>query len=199
MNARRLAYAVLLLAVGAALGRTAGSAAPNDDKNQQQSLATQYSEAQLKLAEMNLQWAQAMNKKVPGTLIGGMMDQFTEEVNNAKARVEASNKAVVGDPYQATVERMKLALRSAEAHAKTALDTYERAPTVVTKNDVERTRQSAIVADLQLQRGLALADAPPHEKLQWQVEVLSDVIDQVRIFTYLLGQNRLGQFSPGGF
>lgn len=199
MNARRLACAVIILAIGVALGRTAGSAAGDDDKNQQDSLAQRCAQAQLRLAEMNLQWAQEMNKKVPGTLIGGMMEQFAEEVETAKARLETARKSAVGDPYQATIERMKLALRSAEARAKYALATYERAPTVVTKNDVERTRQAAIVADLQLQRGLALADAPPHEKLQWQLEIVGDDLDQVRIFTYLLGQNRLGQFSPGGF
>ena len=199
MNARRLAGAVIILAIGVALGRTAGSAAGDDEKKQQESLAAQCAQAQLKLAEMNLRWAQEMNKKVPGTLIGGMMEQFSDEVETAKARLETANKSLVGDPYQAAVERMKLALRSAQARAKTALQTYERAPTIVTKNDVERTRQAAVVADLQLQRGLALADAPPHEKLQWQLEVVGHDLDQVRLYTYLLGQNRLGQFSPGGF
>jgi hypothetical protein len=199
MNARRLACAVIILAIGVALGRTAGSAAGDDDKNQKESLAAQCAQAQLKLAEMNLQWAQEMNKKVPGTLIGGMMMQFAEEVEMTKAKLQTAKASMVGDPYQAAIERMKLALRSAEARAKTALQTYERAPTIVTKNDVERTRQAAVVADLQLQHGLTLADAPPHDKLQWQLEVIGHDLDQVRLYTYLLGQNRLGQFSPGGF
>ncbi len=62
---------------------------------------------------------------------------------------------------------------------------------------MERMRQVAIIADLELQRGLSLADAPDHAKLQWQLEVYGNEIDRVRIYSYLLGQNRFGEFSPG--
>ena len=72
------------------------------------------------------------------------------------------------------------------------------APSVVTRGDVERMRLFAELTDLQLQRGLALQNASAPEKLGWQLEVLGDDLDRVRIYTYLLGQNRLGQFFPGG-
>jgi hypothetical protein len=199
MNARRLAVAVILVAIGAALGRTAGSAAGQDDKQKAASYAVALSQAKLKLAEMNLAWANDMNKKVPGTLIGGMLQQFAEEVQLAELQLAIAEKTPEGDPYQTNVERMKLDLRGAEARAQKALETHQRAPTIVTKSDVERTRQAAIIVDLQLKRGLALADATPQEKLQWQFELLWDDLDQIRQYTYLLGQNRLGQFSPGGF
>ncbi len=55
----------------------------------------------------------------------------------------------------------------------------------------------AVIADLQLQRGMALVDASPQDQLQWQLEVYSDEIDRVRIYTSLLGQNRFGEFAPG--
>jgi len=199
MNARWLATAAVTLAIGVMLGRTAGSAAGDDEQKAEDSLAVRCAQAQLKMAELNLQWAQDMNKKVPGTLIGGMIEQFAEEVDMARLELQITEKTPLGDPYQACVERVKLALRSAETRAKKALESHEKAPQYVSKLDVERVRLSAIIADLQLQRGLALANASPHDKLQWQLEVLGDHLDRVTQYAFLLGQNRLGQFSPGGF
>jgi hypothetical protein len=197
MNHRRLAAILVILAVGVALGRTAGSAAQKDEPKQSSSLALDWAKAQLKLAEMNLARIQEMNKKVPGTLIGSMVREFAEEVELARMELKVVEKEPGGNPYLACVERLKLALRSAEDRAKRALETHEKAPDMVTKSDVERMRLSAIVTDLQLQRGLELENAAPHEQLQWQLEVLGDDLDRVRQYTYLLGQNRLGQFSPG--
>lgn len=198
MNARRLAAVVVILAIGVTLGRTAGTAADDDAKKTKESLAQECAEFQLKLAEMNLARAQELNKKVPGTLIGGMMQQFADEVERERAELELVKKSPQGDPYQACIERLTLALRSAEQRAKLGLATHEKAPSVVTKDDVERMRLVAMITDLQLQRGDALADASPEEKLQWQLEVMSDDLDRVRVYTYLLGQNRVGQFFPGG-
>jgi hypothetical protein len=197
MILRRLLIAAMILTAGALLGRTLVPAEAQTD-NQAKSLGAQFAQAQLKLAEMNLARAQELNQKVPGTLIAGMMQQFVEEVARARAEVEIANKAPEGDPYQACIERVRLALKSAEARAKVGLETHEKAPSVVTRGDVERMRLFAELTDLQLQRGLALANAPPEEKLRWQLDVLGDDLDRVRIYTHLLGQNRVGQFFPGG-
>ncbi len=198
MNVRRWAALAAILAIGMVVGRTAGTAA-QDDKNEQapDKLAVQCAEANLKLAQMNFERMQQLNQKVRGTLIAGMVDQFREEVELAQQQLDVAKKTPGGDPYLATVERMRLALRSAEARAKRALDTHEQAPDIVSKDDVERMRQIAVIADLQLQRGLALKSATPQQQLQWQLEVLGNEIDRVRIYTYLLGQNRFGEFSPG--
>lgn len=204
MNVRRLAAVAALLAIGVALGRTAGLA--QDDKQagdkqasgkQAQSFAVQVAKANLQLAQMNLERMEQLNKKVPGTLITGMVQQFSEEVALAKTELEIAQKYPSGNSYLATVERMRLALDSAKDRAKRALTAHEQAPEIVTKNDVERIRQMAIIADLQLQRGMALADASPSDQLQWQMEVYGDELDRVRVYTYLLGQNRFGEFSPG--
>lgn len=198
MTLRRLAAMTVVLVIGVAVGRSTGSAAGDEEQKQAEALAVQCAAAELKLAEMNLARAQELNKKVPGTLVRGMMQQFSDEVDRAKTELEIAKKAPQGDPYQACIERVKLDLRTAEARAKEGLETHERAPTVVTKNDVERMRLVAIIADLQLQRGMSLANAPAEEKLKWQFEILSDDVDNIRVFTYLLGQNRIGQFFPGG-
>ncbi len=171
-----------------------------DDKDAQKQaddFAVQCAKANLKLAQMNLARMQQLNKRVPGTLISGMVQQFTEEAELAQAELDIFEKFPGGNPYQACVERMRLALRTAKARAERALKTHEKAPEIVSKADVERVRQIAVIADLQLQRGLALVDASPQAQLQWQLEVYGEEIDRVRIYTYLLGQNRFGEFAPG--
>jgi hypothetical protein len=198
MNHRRLAAVLVVLAIGVALGQTAGSADPKDEKNETDSLALQWAKAQLKLAEMNLQRVQELNKKIPGTLIGSMVREFSEVVEQARTELKIVERAPDGDPFRACVERVKLELRAAENRAQRALETHEKAPDVVTKSDVERMRLIAIVTDLQLQRGLKLQDASPQEQLQWQLEVIGYELGRVKQYTYLLGQNRFGQFSPGG-
>ena len=114
MILRRLSIAVMILAIGAALGRMTGPAEAQDD-SQAKSLGLEFAQMQLKLAEMNLARAQELNQRVPGTLISGMMQQFAEEVERARAELEIAKKMPDGDPYQACVERVRLALRSAEA------------------------------------------------------------------------------------
>ena len=199
MNVRRWAALAAILVLGVVVGRTTGIVAQDDKsgKSAPDKLAVQCAEANLKLAQMNLDRMKQLNQKVPGTLIAGMVDQFTEEVELAQQELEVAKKTPGGSPYLATVERMRLALRSAEARAKRALNTHEQAPDIVSKDDVERMRQIAVIADLQLQRGLALEKASPQQQLQWQLEVYGNEIDRVRIYAYLLGQNRFGEFSPG--
>ncbi|MEX0675603.1 MAG: hypothetical protein WD063_00910 [Pirellulales bacterium] len=198
MTLRRLAAVAMILAIGVALGRTAGSAAEDEDESKAKLLSVECAQAKLKLAQMNLARAQELNQKVPGTLIGGMMEQFVKEVEMARVELDLAKKSPRADTYLTCLERVKLDLRSAEQRAKVGLETHEKAPTVVTKGDVERMRLFANVANLQLRRGQALADASASDKLEWQLEVLADDLERVRIYTYLLGQNRVGQFFPGG-
>jgi hypothetical protein len=198
MNLRRWASVAALVVLGVVLGRATGSVAQDEKAKQDpDKLAIQASEAQLKIAEMNLARIKELNSKVRGTLIAGMVEQFSDEVDLAKLELEVTKKYPGGDSYRATIERMRLALRSAEARAARALKMYETAPEITNRGDVERARQNAVIADLQLQRGLALENATPQRQLQWQMDVYSSELDRVRIYSYLLGQNRFGEFSPG--
>lgn len=199
MNVRRWAALAAILVLGVVIGRTTGIVAQDDksDKTAPDKLAVQCAEANLKLAQMNLDRMKQLNQKVRGTLISGMIDQFTAEVELAQQELDVAKSSPGGNPYQSTVERMRLALKTAEARAKRALDTHEQAPDIVSKNDVERMRQIAVIADLELQRGLSLEKASPQQQLQWQLEIYGNEIDRVRVYTYLLGQNRFGEFSPG--
>ena len=92
MTLRRLAAVAVILAIGVALGRTAGSAAEDENKDKAKSLAVACAQAKLRLAEMNLARAQQLNQKVPGTLIGGMMQQFSKEVELAGVELAIAKK-----------------------------------------------------------------------------------------------------------
>jgi len=198
MNVRHWSLVAAVLAIGIVAGRTTGSAAQDEKpKYDFGQLTVQVAEAKLKLAQMNLERMQELNNKVRGTLITGMVEQFNEEVELAERELKAAQGNPGGDPFTATVERMRLALRSAMDREKRALATYEKAPDIVTKGDIERLRQVAVVADLQLQRGLALKDADHAKQLQWQIDVFASELDRVRVYSYLLGQNRFGEFAPG--
>jgi hypothetical protein len=222
MNVRRLAAVALLVAIGAMLGQTAGLLAQNAQNSAAQnptaqnpatpapgtstpaaqgseaSLTVQLARAEVRLAELNLARMKQMNERVPNTIIAGMVEQFEEEVARARMELSVAEKSPGGDPYLVAVARLELSLRAAESRARRALATHQKAPTVVTREDVERARQIAVITDLQLSRGKALADASREDKMQWQLEVVSDDLDRVRKYTYLLGQNRFGQFTPGG-
>ncbi len=199
MNVRRWTALAAILVIGVVAGRTTGTIAQDEKqaKPDMQKLAVDCAAAKLKLAKMNLARMEGLNKRVPGTLIKGMIEQFVQEVELAQQDLDIAKKNPGGDPYGACVERIRLGLQSAEHRAKRAYQTYEQAPDIVSKDDVERMRQIAIIADLQLQRGLALKDADAAKQLQWQLEIYASEIDRVRVYTYLLGQNRFGEFAPG--
>jgi len=198
MNVRRWMGVIVLLAIGMAVGRTVGQAQDEKDaKRQADSLALQSAKLSLQLAEMNLERMERQNRRVPGTVISGLIEMFTQEVELARAELQIAEKNPGGSPYLAMIERMRLAVRFSKARADRALAMFEKAPEIMSRSDVERMRNMARIADLQLQRGLALSSASAADQLQWQLEVYGDELDRVRIYTWLLGQNRFGEFSPG--
>jgi len=197
MKLRRLvAVAVLLAACGATLYKS-GSAAPPakaSDAKESESIAVRYARAQLRAAELSLQKAQSMNKRVPGTLASGMIELLADEVELGKLRLQAVMKPEGIDLLQESIQRAAMTLRNSETKLKKALETNQQAPSVVTPADIERARADVEVARLRLEYGRSLSGASSEAKLQWQIELLNDELSSIKEQTYLLGQNRLTQF-----
>lgn len=190
MNFRRLATGVGILAIcGVALYRS-GSAAPASKDAQTDSVAARYARAQLRLAELTLQKAQAMNQKVAGTLVGSMVSQLADEVEFARLQVRSTGQTGEVDPLQACMQRAELGLRLSEARLRRATEANQRVPGTVQPLDLERLRLGVEVAQLRIESGRSIADASPNAKLQWQIEMLSEEMSSLRQKTYLLGQNR---------
>ncbi|MBI3838397.1 MAG: hypothetical protein HY288_10755 [Planctomycetia bacterium] len=150
-----------------------------------------YARAQLRLAELTLQKAQEMNRKVPGTLTGSLVAQFGDGVEFAKLQLQDAIRPGGIDPLQASLLRAELARRSAENKLKKAAEANQRSPGVVSATDLERLRLGVEIAKLRLERGQSLVGASSDAKLQWQVDLLNDELARVREQTDLLGQNRL--------
>ncbi len=187
--------AVLVFGITASLAAVAAAQDDAQEERDPQDLAVQVAEAQLTLAEMNL--AQVEQLDVENTLANGVVQQFAQEKLLAERRLKIARDSAGPNSYAATIDRLQMSLRAANDRAERAYETYQRTPELMTAADVKRLRQIARVTSLQLDRGLALKNASPEEQIQWQLEVLGSELDRMRVYTYLLGQNRLGEFAPG--
>jgi hypothetical protein len=197
MNFRRLAIAVGILATCGAVfyqSRSAAQAPGNDTQaSSKESIEVRYARARLRQAELTLQKAQELNKKMGGTLIGGTVSQFSDDVDFAKYQLQLALHPEA-DSLRGIIARAELDLRMAETRLKKAVEANQRAPEVVSAADVERSRLGVEVIKLRIERGKSLAGASPDVKLQWQVNVLADELSRVREQTNLLNQNRYPQF-----
>ncbi len=197
MNFRRLAITLSILATCGALFYQSRSVAQAPDKDAQASnkepIEVRYARARLRQAELTLQKAQDLNKKMGGTLIGGTVSQFSDDVEFAKYQLQLAQHPEA-DSLRGIIARAELDLRMAETRLKKVIETNQRAPEVVSAADVERSRLSVEVIKLRIERGKSLADASTDAKLQWQIDVLADELARVREQTNLLNQNRYPQF-----
>ncbi len=197
MKLRRLVAVAVLLMVCGVIFYKSGSAAPpakGTETKEAESIAVRYARAQLRVAELTLQKAQAMNKRLPGTLVSGMVSQFSDEVELSKLRLQAAMSSSEVDPLQACLQRAELSVRTAETKLKKAAETNQQVPNTVSPVDLERLRAGIEVARLRLEYGRSVVSASPDAKLQWQIELLNDELARVKEQTYLLGQNRISQF-----
>jgi hypothetical protein len=208
MNRRRLAVVASVLALGSVLGYRAGSSAsaapdskPAPEKkqaaegkqasdNKQDSLDVRIARAQLSLAEATLRKAQDQNRRVGETISGGLLAQFTDAVQVARAQLEAAESASGGDSLAAWIRRAESSVREAENRWKRAAEVNRLSAGTVAAIDVERLRLTVEIAKLQVERGKALADASTEAKLHWQVDVLNDEVARLKSQTGVLLQNR---------
>lgn len=197
MNLRRIAQAAVLLVIYSAhfyQSRSAAQAPKNEaaaaDK---EPIEVRYARARLKLAELNLQKAQELNKKMGGTLIGGTVSLFSDDVDFARYQLQLAQHPEA-NALRASIARAEMDLRLAEGRMKKTVETNQRAPEVVSNADVDRAKVRVEVARLRVERGKSLENASADVKLQWQIDLLADELAAVKEQTYLLNQNRYPQF-----
>jgi hypothetical protein len=193
MNVRQWAAMVGLFAICGATFYHSGSAAPAND-NSVESLDVRYARARLRLAELTLQKAQEMNRKVAGTLTGGLISQFADDVEFAKVQLQNATRPEGINSHRAYLLRAEMVRHAAESKLKKAMETNGRVPGVFSASDLERLGLDLEIAKLRVERGQALIDASSDAKLQWQIDLTCEELARVKEQTYLLGQNRLQQF-----
>ncbi|HEV3137103.1 MAG TPA: hypothetical protein VGZ26_04350 [Pirellulales bacterium] len=195
MNARQWMAATIVFAIcGAALLHFGAAAPPSKNDKKAESNEVRSARAKLRLAELTLQKAQDMNRKVAGTLTPGLIAQFADDVEFAKLQLQNATRPDGRDAHQAYLLRAELVRHAAENQLKRATEANGRVPDVIPASELERLRLNVEIAKLRVERGQSLIDASPDAKLQWQIDLMSDELARVKEQTYLLGQNRLQQF-----
>ncbi len=191
---KRILAVTCLIAITSFVGYRAGSAAPTEKSADQNSLAVRYAKAQLRLAELTLQKAQAMNRRVPSTISAPMIALFTDEVEFAKAQLDLAGRSGGFDPFQALLRRAELNLRNSETRLKKAVEADKLIPGTFDESDIERLRVNVELATVRLERGKSLVNAGAESKLQWQVELLNDDVARLKEQQAMIVQNRLSEF-----
>jgi hypothetical protein len=146
------------------------------------------------LAELTLQKANEINRKVARTLSQGLIEAFTDDVDFAKVCLQHVMSTNSVDPFMDCITRSELVLRAAEIKLKKATRANETSPGAIDNMDIERMRLGVELAGLQLERGRSLVNASSDAKLQWQFEVLSDSLARVAQQVAVISQNRLQEF-----
>jgi len=165
-----MAVAVLLWSV-----MIAPAAKPQADADQG-GLDVRYARLQLQLAEANLQRVQRSNQRVAGAVPDEVANQYQEDVEIAKTRLQDALRGAAGDPMAVWLRAAEAAVRHAESQWKNALAANRRMPGTVDSIDTERLRLRSELAGLELERGRALVGKSSEAQLQWQVNVLHDQV-----------------------
>jgi hypothetical protein len=144
------------------------------------SIEVRYARAQLKLAEANLQRAEQRNRRVARSVPNNVVAEYQDDLKLAETRLE---QATAGQ----SAGQFPVWLRQAEAEERWAQTTWQdanavnaRAPGTVHPLDVERFRLRAEIAQLQLERGQSLVDAPFEAQLQWKLDLLDNQLQRLK-------------------
>ena len=167
-----------LLLIAVCLGQVLETAAPA--KTDSESVEVRYARAQVELAEANLSRVDEMNKRVAGSAPASVVDEYRDDLNVAKARLEQATAGEAGREFQVWLKRAKAEERTANAAWAIAKAVNVHLPGTFGSIDVERFRLRAEVARLQVERGSALVDAAPAAQLQWKVDLLDNQVQRLK-------------------
>lgn len=176
-------YRMLFLCIPATVGfymghaLTSGSAA--SPASQAESLEVRYARLWLQLAETNLQRAQRANQRVANAVPANVVAEYRARVDVARARLESS-QAAKPDQLAFWQAGAAAAHRAAEVRYQSASAANARMANTIDPGEVERLRLRTALAELQVERGRAVAGAAPAAQLRWQLEVLFDQVDELR-------------------
>ncbi|MGD9719940.1 MAG: hypothetical protein AB7O59_01850 [Pirellulales bacterium] len=198
MNLQRLAAAAGILALLAMAFQQARSAdppaEPSSSAKPASDFAIRYAQANLRLAELKLQKAVDMNRRVPRTLANNVIEQFNNDVALAKDQVKAAQQNDSGDVFGLWLQRAEMDLKKREEQLQAATTTNRREAGTYTALDLDRRRAAVELARLRVEHGRSLSNASPEEKLAWQLEMMSEGLNRVDQMISLTLQNRLAEF-----
>ncbi|MBI3462846.1 MAG: hypothetical protein HY000_07265 [Planctomycetes bacterium] len=165
------------------LGGIAKSALDEQDAGKQQApkqegLDVRYARAHLALAEANLARVDRANRRVANAVAGVVVVGYQEDLAVAKVRLQAA-LGESDEPSAFWLRVAEAAAKTADRNWRSAAAANQRAAGTIHELDIERLRLRAEVAQLNLERGRALADASPEDRMQWQIELVHDELQRL--------------------
>lgn len=160
----------------------------------QDSFAVRYAKLQLRLAELTLQKARDMNRRMPQTLAPGMVEQFADDVDFAKKQVEYASQHGEVDSFNVWIHQSEIDVRIQESRLKRLQNAARISKDAAQPIEIERVKLSLDIAKLRAERGKSLASASPEERLRWQIEMISEQMRRLDNMVTLSLQNRLAEF-----
>jgi hypothetical protein len=153
-----------------------------DPDRKQESVEVRFARAQLQFAEVSLKQVQQLNKHVSGAVAQNTVAQYEQDVEVAKALVQAADHrpGQQEDLFPVWLRRADAEAKSAEAQWRSAAAANRRAPGAYAELEVERLRLRAELARLRFEHGQALADKSPEARLQWQLGMLAADVERLK-------------------
>nr|AUN37415.1 hypothetical protein [uncultured bacterium] len=144
------------------------------------SLDQRHASAQLALAETSLQRVRQVNARVANVISANVVAEYVGDVETAKLRVANVENAGGGEPFAVWLRGAEASARAAEAAWKSAVRANEQKSDTVDPLEVQRLRLLMELAQLNVERGRAIADKPRETQLQWQLGLLHDDVERLK-------------------
>jgi hypothetical protein len=171
-------HAEVFLCVVCWLGQPPQTSVPSAAVSQ--TVEVRYAEAQLQLAEANLNRVEQINKRLARSVPTSVVAEYQHDVQVAKTRLRQAAAGRAAGNFQVWLQRAEAERSTTEATWKNATAVNGRAPGTFEPLDVERLRLRAEVAKLQLERGRALVDSDRESQLQWEVDMLDNQVQRLK-------------------
>lgn len=143
-------------------------------------LAVQYAQAQLKLAEANLAKITQTNQRSARSVPADVVAQYQRDLDLAKSQLRTAETAPRERNFSIWLSRAESAVKTANREWKAGVEVNRRAPGSVDPIDLFRLQLRADVARLNLERGRALATASAQEQTDWQLETLNGEVARLK-------------------
>lgn len=140
-------------------------------------LEIRHAKVYAQLAQLNLQAAEELNAKVPGTLSVPYIDRLRELVFVANGRLKALESN--GPPGNLRLVVAQSELNIAEGNLQRGIDINQRVPGAVSGHGIERLKLTVELAQINVQR--ARIESPsPLVDLKWELDRLHEDVTELR-------------------
>ncbi len=141
---------------------------------------SQYSQLNLKLAQLELQRALDVNRRIPNTFSQAAIAALRQSADLAKLHVEQIQKHTKDPLYGLYIGSEEASMKIAENEYRSALGTNERLQNTYSPDDLERLKLTYEVAKTRWEYARELESQPPLTRIEWQLELMREEMVRLR-------------------